>query len=479
MILIPINFAVHISAFGAVLAFGDYRTFDQTMALVGFLLMGVTSHIALAIASRRRLNGLGALTIGLVVYFWVTYSGKFALAMFIADEYWVVPKLIDATNFLRILPEAYFLSAIGFVAMVLGVTASPLQHSIDWTLRPARPRLWMMVAFVCLGLVIKYFLKARYALGVPGLDPLQLPIPYLSGILALLLGFAMMFFANVPFFLALFKGNRWTIFLTFILAMVNAVIDLRFGSKDTLMFQMALVVAYIFIFNAGLIDGRVKFRRTAYGMIILVGVLGWLVGSAYKYLNFIRFAFLSGATSVAAAIQIASESEVARQRSSLIELYNRITGIEAFTAVMELTDSISFNSGLSDLISGTLMRRFSDIVLAGVDSTAAFSMTLIGSWYVYGGIPAIIFGCLLTGALFAFLQYVTIRAPGMCNNMRLAFLPVYWIMCVQLTLGGNPTIWLKTMIVTLPFVFVVGRYAFRRPPRHRREMGVQTSPSTV
>ncbi|MBL3563679.1 hypothetical protein JMM59_01405 [Rhodovulum sulfidophilum] len=464
--LIRVNIVVHLFFFAVIVAFSGYSAFDLTQVLVGFLMVGVTGHSALVLSSRqRRGNGLGALTIGLVVFFWLAYTAKFGMAMFIADEYWVVPHLIDTVSLLRVLPEAYFLSMIGFVSVVIAIIAFPLRHSIDWKLRPGKARVLGMLLLLCLCLVIKYFLKARFFLAVPGMDPIQLPIPYLSGILALLLGYAMLFFANVPLFLALFTGNRWAVFVTFLAAMANAGIDLRFGSKDTVMFQMTMIVAYLFMFRVGLESGRAKFKRTARGMIIIIGVLGIGLVSAYKYMNFIRFAFFHGATSIADAISMAAQSDVATSRSSLIELYNRITGIEAFSAVMQMAEARLFSVSLSDMLSGNLMRAFSDMFLGGIDTTSAFSMTLIGSWYAYGRISAIIGGFLVTGGLFAAIQTLIVRAPGAPHNMRLAFLPVYWIMCVQLMLGGNPMIWLKTIIVTLPFVYFIGRLAFTTTSR--------------
>lgn len=458
--LIWANIAVHLVFFLFVVVLGGYGAFDLAFAFLGFLTIGSFSHLALRLATRRHGNGLGALTIGLVIFFWVAYTAKFGVAMVISDEYWVVPSLIDATTLHERLPEAYFTAMAGFVSIMVGIFAFPLRHSIDWRLRPGRGRMFAMMLLLSICLAIKYWLKDRFFIGVPGVEPVRFLIPYLSGILALLLGYGFMFLANIPFFLALASGSRFFIFVSFIAAVINAGIDLRFGSKDTLVFQVALTVAYLFVQRAGFESGHQGFRKNKRLMLVVMGIVGVAVVSVYKYLNFIRFAFLAGSTDIADAISMAAQSDVAQSRSSLIEILNRITGIEAYTAVKHIVEEHSFYISLSDLLDGSLLRQFSDFYLAGLDTSAAFSMTLIGSWYIYGGIPAIIVGLFVTGFVLSLIQHLILRTPGLPHNMRLAFLPIYWIMCVQLMLGGNPTIWIKTMIVTLPFVYLVGRIAF-------------------
>ena len=239
------------------------------------------------------------------------------------------------------------------------------------------------------------------------------------------------------------------------------------------MFQMVLIIVYLLIFLRGLQTGLVKFRKTARLILVITGGLGLLVLTSYKYMNFLRYAFLNGASDFMSALQIAAQSDIAQARSSFVELFNRITGIDAFSAVIHLGEALSFSVSLSDLITGRLMQRFSDIVF--IDNNASFSMTLLGSWYAYGGLPAIIIGFCITGSVFAFLQHLILRIPSVPHNMRLAFLPVFWIMCVQLTLGGNPIIWLKTMMVTLPSAYFISLFAF--VPTRRR--GSVVVPSQV
>lgn len=458
--LILINFLLHVITFGVILVLGGYTALPLLFILVALFIVASCSHFCLRLVQQRRGNGQSAQALGLVLLFWIAYTAKVLLAMFIADQYWVVPRLIDSQTLLNELPETYFISMLGFVATLLGIFIFPLRHDINWEIKPGLARMVRMFVLICVGLVVKYFLKDRFNLGVPGAEQIQLGVPFLSGILALLLEFGFLFLANMVLFLACFSGNRWMVLVGFCLALANAGIDLRFGSKDTIMYQMVLTIAYLFIFLRGLSFGQAKFRRTARGIFLIMGFMGILVVSFYKYMNFLRYAIQEGTTDLFGAVSVALQSDIAESRSSLVEILNRITGIEAFSAVLNLSETHAFSTRLNDVLDGSLLRQFSDFYLAGLDTSAAFSMTLIGSWYIYGGIPAIIVGLFVTGFVLSLIQHLILRTPGLPHNMRLAFLPIYWIMCVQLMLGGNPTIWIKTMIVTLPFVYLVGRIAF-------------------
>jgi hypothetical protein len=464
--LLWINIVVHLAALVMVVALGSYGVYDLMLLCVCLVVTWAAGHFALTRAKSRHFNGLGLLTVGLVIFFWVAYTSKLALAMVIAGDYWVVPKLISQTLLLSRLPESYFVATVGYVMLLTAVLSFPLKHSIDWRILPPAPRFRLIMALLCVGLVVKYLLKVYFSLAVPGLDPVQFGIPYMTGVLALTLEFGFLFLANVPYFLALCSGRRWLIFVALLAALANAAIDLRFGSKDTLMYQMVMTVAYLPIFYRGLSWGRARFRATARGMLIIFSVLGTVVLSTYKYMNFLRYAFLSGTSDIITAVQIAAQSDIAQSRSSIIELYNRITGLETLSAVMHLGENLSASLGIIAMIDGSLMQRFSDIVLGGGESKTSFSMTLVGCLYVFGGIPAIIVGFLFVGLLFGLVQYVVVRAAPVSHNMEIAFLPVLWILFVSLMLGGNPLIWLKTLVVTLVVFVIVGRIAAGRARWH-------------
>ncbi len=463
--LVWTNFILHFVFAVLIIMFGGYEVFDIFLVIISFTFTFLTSHLTLVGASRRRGNAYGVLAIGVIIYFWIAYTAKFGLALYIGESYWVVPELINYQKMLELLPWVYFQSMLGLVAIIVGIATFPLRQTLDWRLTEGSARLKLMLLLLIFALFVKYYLKSEFQLGVPAQDPVQLPVPYLSGVLALLMGFGMQYLANIPFFLALYAGNRWTILITFAAAMANAGIDLRFGSKDTLMFQLALTVIYLSMFWVGLQKDSLKFKKTAIGVIFAIGIIGVLTLQVYKYFNFVRYAYRAGATSLWNAAQVATEFQSVQSRSSLIELFNRLTGIETFAAVMKMYTESNFLATFSDALSGRLMRNFSDTVLAGANTSSAFSMTLLGTWYVYGGIAAIVLVFFATGFIFAMIQTVILRARSVSHNMRLAFLPVYWILCVQLTLGGNPMIWIKTIVVTLPFAFLISRLAFLEPPR--------------
>lgn len=462
MILRQINSVLHAASFLTIVSFGDYEAVD--LLLIGACLFTAwgAGHIALRLAGSRQGNGLGLLTLCLIVFFWVAYTSKLGLAILIAPNFWVVPILVSEELLVTQLPYAFFMATVSYVAVLFAVLSSPWRHHIEWQIRDCKPRYMLILSLVCIGLVFKYFLKTRFNLGVPGLDPIQMGVPYLAGALAILLEFGFLFFANIPFFLALYGGRRFYLGLALLVAFMNAAIDLSFGSKDMILYQMVVTACYLFIFYQGLVWRRAQFLVSARTLVIflVIAVVGILFG--YKYVNFFRYALLSGVTDISVAMQIASESDLAQSRSSIMQLYNRITGLEALSAVMYWVDGFSSSQTLLSMIDGTRMQNFTEMVMNGRDSNAAFSMTLVGYWYAVGGIATVLLGFLITGLLLSTIQYWVVKNKKVPNNMKLAFLPVLWIMFASLMLGGNPLIWLKSIIVTLIVYLGVSRIAIGR-----------------
>lgn len=462
-----VNSGLHLVTFVLVIMLGDYRLADLMLITVCLVVAWAVGHVALIKAGTKRSNGLGYLTLGIILIFWVAYTSKFGTAMLIADEFKVVPTLLSKDSLLAMLPGAFFVATVGYAALLIAVLSFPMQHRIDWRLTTCSPRYGLILALVILGLIVKYILKAQFLLAVPGLEPVKLFIPYLSGILGFFLGFGYLFFVNIPFFLGLLSRRRWYLAIAFFGTLVNALIDLKFGSKDTIMYQLVVIVSYLFILKHGLPVQSKGFRHTFRVMLIVLAILSVSIIGAYKYMNYYRFAMLSGSSDIATAVQVAAHNEDAQSLSSLMGLYNRVTGVDVLSSVMVYAPALSNSVSLSAMFDGTLIRRFTDLLTGGADSKNAAGLSFFGYWYVYAGVASVFGAMLLIGFLFAFIQYVVVVAMPVPHNMRLAFLPVLWIMFVFLMMGGNPTVWLKQVILCLAGYFIFGRIALRRRKKER------------
>ena len=464
--LLRINRGLHIATFLLVAGCYRYGVEDLLVLSVSLAISWTTGHVGLAKARLNRNNGLGVVTIGLVVFFLIAYTAKLGLAVFYASEYWVVPRLITETDLLSILPRTYLLAATAYAALVFTVLAAPFQHQLDWRILDFKPRITLLLTIVLIGLIVKYFLKMKFSLGVPGVEPLSMGVPYLGGVLTLVLEFGFVFLVNLPIFFAFYSGSRALLGIGLVLAFGNSGIDLSFGSKDTLMYELAIIGMYMSIFGRGLTSNRRRFEKTSWIMILVLAVVGTATLTIYKYLNFIRFALLYEMVDIKKAIAIAAQSQMAQDRSSIIELYNRITGLETLAAVMHLRDGFSGHMSLWSMINGSVVRFFTENTLGLTESKVAFAMTEFGYFYVVGGTFAVIAGSILLGGLFSAVQFFVVRYLPVHHNIKLAFLPVLWIIFVFVLLGGgNLILWTKSVVVTLAFVQLIGSLSVRRTRR--------------
>lgn len=458
-----INTALHVIAFGIVVTMLPYSA-GQLVAVLGCLIVcwGVT-HVALVQIGRRHSTELSGLVLAMILFYWAAYLGKLALAPFLADQYWVVPILIDTTSLLDDLPFGFAIFTIGYAALIAGIFLYPYRSGIPWKIESFNPRLNALAIAIPIGLVIKYILKAKFDIGVPGLEPQYLGVPLLAGALSLVTGTGSIYFANSLFFCALCTGRRGMAILGLILAFANGLIDLRFGAKDTIMYQLVISAAYLLIVHGALVMRRVAFLKVARSVTVLVAVFGILVIGAYRFMNIYRFGLLDG-SGVGSAVAAALDSDVAGSRSSFMEIYNRITGLDTLTAVLPLRDALKGNSGIADMLTGSLVENFTYVLMGTYDAATRFSMTQFGYFYLAGGIAALIGGCLFLGALFRFVQKTALRF-NVAHPMKLAMLPVLWILFVNTLLGGgNLFLWGKEIGAILIVYYGTARLACAANP---------------
>lgn len=456
------NSAIHLGVFLCLVIFGNFTGLDQLFLFTSLIITGVSSHIILRLARSRRQSAGSMLLFGITVFFFIAYTTKLVLALINVNEFWVAHRLIDPERLYAILPEAYFIACIGYISIMIGVVSFPLKFRFDWTVRPHLPRIKTLLIIASIGCAAKYYLKATFQLGVPGIEPISMGVPFLSGITTLAIRDGFLFLVNISIFLSLCGGNRGAIFLSIAIAFANAGIDLMFGSKNTILMQLVLIPIYLSILQKSLDLGQSKFINTSRLLLILMGLLGIIFVMVYKYLNFFRFALLLETSNIAQAVAIATANENAQSRSSIVELLNRFTGLETLGAVIHLREDFNVQHSFVAFFDGSVVRNFTQIVLDGVETRTMFSMTQFGYFYVLGGPIVMVLGSIFLGGMFAFLQYFTIKKIPVHHNMRLVFLPILWLSFVSVLLGGgNLILWVKGIVVTLALFFIFSRIAVR------------------
>ncbi len=451
------NIILHIAVFIAVLIFGHYDLVDILLIFETQIVVLAVTHFALVQASKNRGTAAGALTVGFILFFWVGYLSKLGLGMFIADQYWVVPKLLNTKQLLAQLPVAFFMSSVGFVCLLAGILTFPLRQTLTWEVSKAITRDRLILTILPFALMVKYILKSKYNLGVPGYDAEYLGIPYLAGFLTLVISNGFLVLANVPLFFALSKGRRLYAIIALSLALANAAIDLMFGTKSAIMYQIVITLVYILLFRKG------KTGKTSQMVLVLIVIVGGITAVFYKYLNFFRFALLAGTTNTSAAISEALQNDVAISRSSWVELYNRITGLETVAALREIAQDFSVDFSLLSLVDGSVAQKFTVYFMGTGDTKTLFAVTQFGYYYLVGGFLALVLGSYTLGIVFSYLQYLVLRM-NVHYNMKIAFFPILWILYVQfLGGGGNFILWSKQMIAVM-LVFYLAAFSLVEVP---------------
>lgn len=457
-----INIIFHLLLPVIISGMASYGWLETVMIYCSYGISALMVQILICQALRRKFNGGASLGLILILYFSFAYSLKFAITVAFPSESWVSYKIISPEQLIRILPYAYFTSTIGALFMLVGISFG-IPHTMNLAVVQRIPRLMIIAAFSILGLIFKYYLKSRYNLGVPTLDPVQIGIPYATGILTLLIDYGFLFLSNIVFIIAVIAQRRRAIVIGMIILTINAIIDLMFGEKNTVMYQIFLLFVYTTLFKAKLpLHKAATFKSYANKIYIFASVLTLMIVSIYKYLNFFRYGVLADESSITGAALLAASSEVAMERSSLMSLLNRITGVEGFAAVQHLHSEYNFSATVQQLFDGSLLRRFSNIVLGGVDSTAAFSVTFFGGWYLVDGLWSMFIGSFVFGYFISIMQTVILRLNGISKNIKFAFLPLFWVMCIHQMLGGNPLIWIKSLLVTCVFIYLIGIISYKR-----------------
>jgi hypothetical protein len=455
-----VNHVLHSVVLGMLFISSDYD--PETLIIVVMTLMfgWFASHRGIDMAGRPRTAGKGAIAISIVLLYWVGYLTKLGVGLFWSDKFWVVPELISAEGLVREMPRAFALAMLGYAALSAALLTFPLGGGLHWEVEEFRPRIVLLSVLLPMSLLVKYLLKARFNLGVPGYDPEDLGIPFLAGFLAFVTDAGYVFASNILLFCGLVLGRTRLMLYGLLLGLANAGIDLRFGSKDTLMYQLAITAVYLAIARYSMVATAGQIRRTVRLALFVLGFLGITVIGSYKYFNHFRFAMQARTSTnvtnvdMSAALDAALSRENPNSQNALFEIYNRITGLDTLAAVIRLSDKLGSEASVAAMIDGSVIDNFKYYVHGTSDSMTMFSITQFGYYYTSGGIVGLGLGCLLLGYSFCLIQYLVLLMHTH-NAMKLAFLPALWILYIKSLLGGgNALLWFKEVAVVV-FTFLI------------------------
>lgn len=464
MLLRRANSVLHLGVFALLAGISSYSIGQLTLIAACMLVCWAATHLALSPKITAAAPQKTGLVIAVVALYWIGYLTKFGLSMYLAEQFWVVPKLIHARALIAGLPQAYLITTIGYVSVLAGIFIMPSGRDQTSGLREFQARYWLVTNLIILTLLVKIFLKVTYSLAIPSVLPTEMSIPYLTGILSLVIDTGVLFPANIPFIIGLTRGRKSWAVLGFTIALVNAGIDLAFGAKDTMIYQIIIFALLLFFAfrNFRYISPQAQsLVRLSFRIVFVAGLL---VVFIYPLGNPFRYARLAG-NDILTSIQIAWVNGPINSQSPLMAIYNRITGIEVLTSLIHTRNYLQDTSVIQSLFSTDLVSNITNQFLGAEQDTTRFSVTQIGYFYVTGGYPVLIIGCLLVGAFFSLVQEMALRSP-VERVLKFAFLPVLWILAAKLLLGGgNLFLTAKELSVVLIMFIVWSLIACGYPAR--------------
>lgn len=434
--------AIFFSSVDAYLKFG--------FALVVMAMLAVTRFGVAAVGRDRLYRTVFCIV---VAYLWFAYPFKAAYLAFYAEDSWVkeIPFLSHASG--ADFVDAFFVASPGLVALVMGMMAPWKVHENGGTVTRMWPSARLFLPAMGL-LLLKVALQLTLDIGKPGVLPKELGIPFLTGILAFMVGFVLVCVVNIYLFLALREGRGKDIRNAAMLVAALVLTDLWVGYKQALVFQVATLLLYLSMLNEN------KNKKIGIGTAAIVLAAFVLVGVLYKYVNNYRYALLAG-EDISSAVSVALAGGGGRDEGTLVSIFNRINGVENFFAAVELNASYDF--GFSALFDQSLGGSFNDALFGGSDVVTQFGLTQFGALYVIGGWVYLVLGAFLLGAFINVISRLILNNLFGQSPLAFALAPLVALWFVKvLFAGGVLLLYAKELSISMLSVYLVYRLSYRR-----------------
>ena len=434
---------------------------DKVQTSLVALAVYAANVLSIKVAERDELyRGIAEL---LSVYISFAYSLKCGVLLNFPDISWLARFAVFSSITPEDLADAFCLSAVGTLSLSLGTVAPSLMHSPKRErARPRQgrveariiampaPRLKALIAGAWLVLALKAAVQKIYDIGLPGVLPTELPVPYLTGIIAILIGYCLILITNAALFFSLKARNRSFVVWALAAVLCNIYLDVSVGYKLSLVMEVVILSFYARILIPH--NGR-KNAFLTYGILIAAGLL---VCSIFPYINNYRYALIGGSSGWE-AVNSAIYYTHSRESSAVIDMFNRINGVDNFLGAVLLADGAQFSIGY--LFDSGLNREFIGLVLGRRDLVTAFGLTQFGALYIIGGPFLLTGGSFVLGVALRLLSSILLRSGGRFDGGYAAVAPVitaFWLKLLfssgDLLLLGKELllIWVTTIVLFVP-----------------------------
>jgi hypothetical protein len=424
------------------------------------LLAMMVSILALLVMSGftiLRQNKSASLIFALLsIYIWVAYPIKLVVMINDPMSSWVSYQFFHPRVVQQEISGAFYTVFPGIIALFVGFMTGPnsLRNEMERTGYVLRHHYFISI-IVCL-MLIKILVQTFWDIGLPGVRPPALPIPFLAGILDMLTRPVLFAVVNLYFYCVLRFRERRGLLIAVGLLLVNIGLSVRVGWKSELVLQGVFVIYYVFDLYEFLPRQRRRFV-TVTSILILIATV-----NLYTFINDYRNYILSGKT-MSEAIDRADKKDAKSNTSfSLNPIFDRINGIGEYYAATKLGAGKNFplDSLLTDGVMDLILEK-----LYGSEkhqAVTAFGTTQFSVLYLIGGVPFLITGCFIIGWAFRWTSTLIMKhllSPIAFN----AYLPMLGILWVKvLAAGGMLPLYLKELALVVIFLFFVERICYTK-----------------
>ena len=404
-----------------------------------------------------RQNKSASLILALLsIYIWVAYPIKLILMIHDPMSSWVSYYFFQEKIVQNEISGAFYTVFPGIIALFVGFLTGrnniPNEMSRDkYVLRHH----YFISIIGCL-MLLKIFVQTFWDIGLPGVRPQGLPIPFLNGLLDMLTRPVLFATVNLYFYCVLRFRERRGLLIAVSLLLINILLAVRVGWKSELVLQGVFVIYYVFDLYEYLPQKRRRFVAIT-SILIMIATT-----NLYTFVNDYRNNILSGQTMSEAIAKAENKGEKSHTSFSLNPIFDRINGIGEYYAAIKLGAGRDFP--LDSLLNDKVMDLISE-KLYGPDkdrAVTAFGTTQFSVLYLIGGVPFLIFGCFIIGWCFRWIS-MFIRKYILSSIAFNAYLPMLCILWVKLLCsGGLIPLYMKELILIVSFLYFAERICYKK-----------------
>lgn len=432
----------------------DISFFDQAILT---LMVSVLALLIFVGFTFLRDNKSASLILALLnIYIWVAYPIKLILMIHDPMSSWVSYEFFQARIVQNEISGAFYTVFPGIIALFVGFLTGrnniPNELSTD---KYVLKHHYFISIIVCL-MLFKIFVQTFWDIGLPGVRPQVLPIPFLTGLLDMLTRPVLFAIVNLYLYCVLRFRERRGLLIALSLLLINILLAVRVGWKSELVLQGVFVIYYVFDLYEYLPQKRRRFVAIT-SILIMIATI-----NLYTFVNDYRNNILSGQTMSEAIAKAENKGEKSPTSFSLNPIFDRINGIGEYYAAIKLGAGRDFP--LDSLLNDTVMDLIPE-KLYGPDkdkAVTAFGTTQFSVLYLIGEVPFLIFGCFIIGWSFRWIS-MFIRKYLLSSIAFNAYLPMLCILWVKLLCsGGMIPLYMKELILVVSVLYFAERICYEK-----------------